>query len=50
MKQEKLPLLEFIVKSYHHFNASALKSATFDYYKHVQKGGHFLHLYADDTA
>ncbi len=39
MKQTNLPLTEFIVKSYHHFNASAVKRATFDYFDHIQKGG-----------
>jgi len=35
----ELPLLEFILKSYHHFNAAALKNALFDYHAHLQKGG-----------
>ena len=39
MKQEQLLLLNFILRSYHHFNASALKRATIDYHNHIKKGG-----------
>ena len=35
----KLPTLEFILKSYHHFNAGALRNALLDYYRHVARGG-----------
>lgn len=34
-----LPILEFILKSYHHFNAAALKNALIDYHQHIRKGG-----------
>jgi deoxyhypusine synthase len=35
----KLPILEFIFRSYHHFNAAALKNALRDYHAHLQQGG-----------
>ena len=35
----RLPILEFILKSYHHFNAAALKHALIDYHRHIRKGG-----------
>ena len=39
MKTNNLPILEFILKSYHHFNAAALKYALLDYQQHILKGG-----------
>ncbi|MDP2825599.1 MAG: deoxyhypusine synthase family protein [Sulfuritalea sp.] len=39
MKTTTLPILEFILKSYHHFNAAALKNALLDYHRHVRQGG-----------
>ena len=39
MKPTGLPILEFIFKSYHHFNAAALKNALRDYHAHLQQGG-----------
>lgn len=39
MTTPTLPMLEFIFKSYHHFNAAALKHALLDYHRHIQKGG-----------
>lgn len=35
----ELPILEFILNSYHHFNAGSLKRALLDYHCHVQAGG-----------
>ncbi|MGI9614697.1 MAG: deoxyhypusine synthase family protein [Acidimicrobiales bacterium] len=35
----QLPMLEFILKSYHHFNAAALRNALVDYHDHVRRGG-----------
>jgi deoxyhypusine synthase len=32
-------MLEFVLRSYHHFNAAALKRATLDYYAHLKNGG-----------
>lgn len=32
-------MLEFILKSYHHFNAGALKNALLDYHTHIRNGG-----------
>ena len=32
-------MLEFILKSYHHFNAAALKNALLDYHRHIGNGG-----------
>ncbi len=34
-----LPMFEFILKSYHHFNAAALKNALLDYHTHIKNGG-----------
>lgn len=39
MKTSNLPMLEFILKSYHHFNAAALKNALLDYHQHIKRGG-----------
>lgn len=39
MKQTNTPTLDFILKAYHHFNASALKQSFVDYYKHIKNGG-----------
>lgn len=39
MKTSTLPMLELILKSYHHFNAAALKNALLGYYRHIRKGG-----------
>jgi deoxyhypusine synthase len=39
MSTHTLPILEFILKSYHHFNAAALKNALLDYHRHIRKGG-----------
>lgn len=33
------PILEFVLKSYHHFNAAALKNALLDYHTHIKNGG-----------
>ena len=35
----RLPMLEFILTSYHHFNAAALKNALVDYHRHIRRGG-----------
>ena len=35
----QLPMLEFIMRSYHHFNAAALKNALIDYHTHIERGG-----------
>lgn len=34
-----LPLFEFVLGSYHHFNAGALKRAMLDYLAHIERGG-----------
>ena len=39
MKPIALPILEFILGSYHHFNAAALKNALRNYHAHLQQGG-----------
>lgn len=39
MKTPTLPMLEFILKSYHHLNAAALKNALLDYHRHINNGG-----------
>ena len=39
MENSKLPILEFVLKSFHHFNAAALKYALLDYHRHIRKGG-----------
>lgn len=38
-KMSSLPILEFVCKNYHHFNAGALKRAIIDYHRHVSAGG-----------
>lgn len=39
MNTSALPMFEFILKSFHHFNAAALKNALLDYHRHIRKGG-----------
>ena len=36
---KSLPILSFVMNSYHHFNAAALRNAIIDYYTHIKKGG-----------
>ena len=37
--QSKTPVFEFILTSFHNFNAAALKRALIDYHRHIQGGG-----------
>ena len=39
MHTSNLPILEFILKSYHHFNAAALRNALLDYHRYIRNGG-----------
>lgn len=36
---QRLPILEFVLDTYHHFNAGALRRALLDYHRHIYKGG-----------
>jgi deoxyhypusine synthase len=39
MRTSTLPIFEFILNSYHHFNAAALRNALLDYHRHIRNGG-----------
>ena len=37
-----MPILEFVFRSYHHFNAAAVRRALIDYHAHIRQGGKML--------
>lgn len=39
MKQENLPILEFVLKNYKNFNSRATREATISYWRHIERGG-----------
>ncbi len=39
MKNDNLPILEFILKNYKNFNARATRDATITYWRHIEQGG-----------
>src|SRR6202167_5780288 len=39
MKNESMPILEFLFKNYKNFNSRATRDATLAYWKHIEDGG-----------